>query len=350
MSFLRVFGSDRLFCFRQKNRLFPESVKGRARWPAFTILEMLVATAILILMLAILFSIIGRVTGIFRLSTAKVETFQSARSAFDLMVRNISQSTLNTYLDYAYDNGTNSSPTRYKRNSDLSFIVGAAGSLAGTAGTGQAVFFHGPLHYIADTANMGGLETLLNACGYYVDFGDNKSAPAHAVEKANTYRYRLMQLLVPSEVKNAVYPDPASTGAWFKDSALRDKYAVAVADNIIAVIIRPQDPAVSPSDIGGDYAYDSTVGAESNPQEATANQLPPALQITMVAIDEASARRLDAGSAAPGVITSALTGKFTKTADYETDLKRLEDALSANNIQYRIFSSSIPLRESKWTK
>jgi uncharacterized protein (TIGR02599 family) len=354
MSPLRISGFDRTFLSRMSGRnLFSRRVGREISEQAFTLIEMLTATAILVLMLVILFSIIGHVTGILRLSTAKVETFQSARTAFDLMVRNLSQSTLNTYLDYAYDNGTSSSPTRYKRASDLSFVVGPAGSLAGTADTGQAVFFQGPLNYIADTANLGGLEALLNACGYYVSFSNNKSAPSHVAGKADTYRYRLMQLLVPSEVKNAAYPDPANGNAWFKDPALQDKYAVAVADNIIAVIIRPQDPAVlppSPTDIGGHYTYDSTAGAELNPQETTANQLPPALQVTMVAIDEASARRLDSGSTAPSVITSALANKFTDTTRYQKDIEDMEGVLNENHIQYRIFSSSVPLRESKWTK
>ena len=78
--------------------------------------------------------------------------------------------------------------------------------------------------------------------------------------------------------------------------------------------------------------------------------MPPVLQVTMVAIEEAAARRIDAGASQPSAITAALSGRFTDPASYQTDLGELERQLNAAHIPYRVFSSAVPIRESKWTK
>jgi len=76
----------------------------------------------------------------------------------------------------------------------------------------------------------------------------------------------------------------------------------------------------------------------------------------MVAIDEASAIRLGSGStSAPAVIESALSangnsGKlFTNVNYYDSDLLNLETALGAAHINYQVLSTSVTLRESKWS-
>jgi uncharacterized protein (TIGR02599 family) len=74
------------------------------------------------------------------------------------------------------------------------------------------------------------------------------------------------------------------------------------------------------------------------------------VQVTLVAIDETSAKQIDNGSTPPAVIASALENKFSDPAKYQKDLDALSQALSASHINYRIFSSAVPLRESKWTK
>ncbi len=162
-----------------------------------------------------------------------------------------------------------------------------------------------------------------------------------------------MQMLVPAE-DNTIYT--ATGDGWFTDPALQS-YFMPVADNIIALIVRPQDPGTTPpTDITSDYTYDANLNA-TNPappspyqQPATAKQLPPLLQVTMVAIDEATAKRLDNGATQPVAISSALSGKFTSVTSYTTDLQNLELALTNAHIAYKIFSSNVPLRESKWTK
>lgn len=311
----------------------------------FSIIELLVAVTIFVAMLTIVLSVIGQATNIWKGSSNKIEAFQSARAGFEQVTRSISQATLNTYLDY---NDVND-PKQYLRQSELKFLIGQSGAsgMPGLTGTGQCIFFQAPLTYTLNTGNYGGLDSLLNTCGYYVSFTTNTGVPSHVPLSKNPYRYRLMQLLVPVE-KNMVYNASGAGTQWF---AAQTNYVTAVADNIVALIVRPQDPSATTPDISTNtYAYDSTSNATNYPQPLTANQLPPVVQVTMVAIDEASAARIDQGGAAPGVITSALSGKFTNPALYDLDLADLESSLLKAGIDCRIFAGAVPIRESKWTK
>jgi uncharacterized protein (TIGR02599 family) len=312
---------------------------------SFTIIELLTAIAVFSIILVIVVSITGQASNLWRNSTNKIEAFQSARTGFDLITRNLSQATLNTYLNY--DNSTN--PQYYLRVSELAYVNGPAGvgNMPGTAGCGEAVFFQAPLGYATNTAFDGELDSLMNTCGYFVSFNTNNTIPAHVSATQNHYRYRLMQLLVPSE-NNTIYVSSGNIG-WFTNFISQ---AQPVADNVITLLVRPQDPAIIPSDITTNYVYDSTTNATTTPQPSTANQLPPFLQVTMVAIDEASAARLDNGSTSPAVINSALTtgGRFTNTGNYNRDMSGLEADLNQAHIRYTVFSSAVPIRESKWTK
>lgn len=312
---------------------------GRA---AFTLLEMLVGTVILALLVMLMVSVVGQASSVWKGASEKVEAFQSARLAFEIITRNLSQATLNSYLDY--DNAL--APTRYLRKSELAFVSGPAGQggLPGTPGTGQALFFQAPLGYATNTPLHGGLEALLNTCGYYVSFTTNNSLPTHVQPASNPHRFRLMQMFVPSE-NDTIYQSPSGR-AWFTayTNAVRP-----VADNIIALVIRPQDPAATPPDVSG-YDYDTRLTYSGTVQPAESNQLPPVVQVTMVAIDEAAAGRMEEGTVIPAKISDALDGKFQDPASFTADLDALEDSLSDNRIPYRIFSSVVPIRESKWTK
>lgn len=305
----------------------------------FSLIELLVSTAIVAVLLVLMISVMMQASTVWRRSSSNVEAFQSARLAFDVITRNLSQATLNTYLEY--DNPA--APTRYYRNSELACRIGPAGSdgLPGTAGTGQAVFFQAPLGYATNLASHGGLEGVLSACGYFVNYTTNSSVPPHVAASGNPPRYRLMQVLVPTE-SNDVYKS-SSGSAWI---SAHTNSAAPVADNVIALVVRPQDPGATLPDVTPDYAYDTRLNAAADPQPDSAHQLPPVVQVTMVAVDEAAAARPQSASA----IAAALSGKFGVTASYQSDLDDLGSKLTEARIPYRIFSSAVPIRESKWTK
>lgn len=314
---------------------------GRESIPAFTVLELLVAMTIFAVILILIFSVITQASATSRRTSERIQAFQDARVAFDNMTRYLSQATLNAYLDY--DDPVQA--TRYLRKSELKFFVGTAGAagVPGTAGTGGAVFFQTPMGYTTNPA-YAGMESLLVTCGYFVSFTTNNLIPGHVSDAGNTRRYRLMQMVVPTE-QNKIYDTNLPPKAWFGSFT---NFATPIADNVIALILRPQDPGAAASEPPNNaFDYDSTLNAGADPQPVTSNQLPPVVQVTMVAIDESSARRIDGD---PSLIASELQGKFVNTTNFQTDLDELAAGLAAKKITYRVFSSAVPLRESKWTK
>lgn len=310
--------------------------------PAFTIVELLVTVSILVIILLMVFSVVGQASNVWRGAIDKIEAFQGARAAFEIVTRNLSQATLNTYLDY--DNPT--APSQYLRKSELRFLSApAGGDLPGATGTGQAIFFQAPASFTAQPATYGGLEMLLNTCGYYIEFKSDSTTRPGFITTPGSCRYRLMQLVVPTE-KNSVYS--AVGNSWFT-SHLADAWPVA--DNVVALVIRPQDPGASAPDLSSNYLYDSAA-IFTGTQPTTSHQLPPVVQVTMIAITESSAKLLANGAAEPAPITNALQGKFADPARFDDDLNRLEEAFiqAKPSISFQVFSSAVPIRESKWTR
>lgn len=332
----------------------------RLRCRAFTLLEVLVATSIFVVVMTLSLGVFGRALEIWRRSSNDVQAFQSARLAYDIIGRNIEQATLNTYLDYLdssdrfpSDPGYTSPPARYGRRSDLQYVSGLSGGggLPGTPGTGTGAFFLVPYGFGGGSAPQPaaypGLNELLNVCGFYVEFGDDSFRPAFVTSPAR-YRYRLKQLLAPTQRNEVFQASGEQKFTWFTNYVAADSYPVA--DNVIALIIIPIDPNEAIDFLTSDYAYDSRKKERDDPQPLTANQLPPTFRLTLVAIDEASALRMENGATEPAVIRSALTGKFKVVSDYDKDLADLEQALLQANIGYRTFSSTISIKESTWSK
>jgi uncharacterized protein (TIGR02599 family) len=334
----------------------------RARSRAFTLIEMLVAAAVLVMLLGMILSVIGNASKVVGRSTESISSFQGARAAFDILTKSLSQATLNSYWDYrdasgafrTTNNAASFQPDSYGRNSDLHFLVGDAGTapFPGTAGTGQAVFFQFADGYTGISADQG-LEQLLNACGYYIKYEAQNQLPSPFPVATPAYRYILFQALQPSEALD-VY-DNHSGNAWVANLA---QSAVPVAENIVFLSIWPRkSPTDDPE--GNDltslsaskkFAYDSRENeAVSGAQPDNVHQLPPVLQVMLVALDEKSATRICTGSTPPSEIAAVFAGLFVTPdqTQFEKDLVTLEQRMGAQNLTFRVFTTSIPLRESK---
>jgi uncharacterized protein (TIGR02599 family) len=318
--------------------------RGRA---GFTIIEILVATAVLAMLLVVLLNVISHAGTVTRMASEKISAFQSARAAFDIVARNLSQATLNSYWDY--DNPT--APQNYLRNSELHFLVGNAGAgLPGASGTGQAICFQFP-GGVTENTNYQSLNKMLNACGYFIQYGQTDSLPAPFPASAQPrYRYQLMQRIEPAENLGVF---AGTTGSdWVQ--TLGDG-AVPVAENIVYLLAWPRMPPTEDvvgdrlTKVAGNFSYDSRQGGSTHPQPETAHQLPPVVQLTMVVLDEASAARVCTGSSPPAEIFGALSGLFTssKQDDFEADLATLESNLVDAGLNFRVFTTMVPLRESK---
>lgn len=341
----------------------PSSISVRCS-RGFSIVELMAATAILTLILLVIFGISQQASTAWKSARSKIEAFQSARLAFENITATLSRATLNTYYDYFDDEGR---PARdpgfrgahhYGRQSDLHFISGK--TLVPNQVT-HSLFFQTPAGYDND-GKFEGMDTLLNACGFYIIHDIDNLRPSFLLDSStipnpppNGTRYRLMQFLQPSH-KLGVYS--SATGSdWFALPLGGDSPPVQqLAENVIAMVILPRksgaDADASNSDLSKDYEYDSRLASASSEQLPTENQLPPLVDVALVAIDEASALRL--GDAKLDIIEQLFLEKPKVQPEIgevqpDKDLGELEKELSKQRFIYRIFRTVVPLRNSKWS-
>jgi uncharacterized protein (TIGR02599 family) len=226
-------------------------------------------------------------------------------------------------------------------------------------------------------------------------------------------RYRLMQFMEPTERAQiddpTADPDPSDKSGgrliiknenwnlpwdgWFVEPMKRteDVPLRVLSENILALVILPrlsqQDEAERArrklSLLAPLYDYDSKRnsnspaavkeplnpnirGSASDQPEAVnpKNQLPPVVTVAMVAIDELSAQRLAESSASDDLaIGLDWEGLFERAElledDPETtgagksgdgDLYKLEQQLIAKRINYRVYTSNVPIRGAKWSR
>lgn len=314
----------------------------RRRWGGFSLLETLLAAAILVMILVLFLNMINGTSIVTRRAGDTISSFQEARTAFDVLTRNLSQAILSPIWDY--DNL--SQPTKYRRETGLHFLIQqAGGDYAGTPGTGQVIYFQAPLGVASNQATYRGMVNLLNACGYFITYGND--AGPFGLEK--NYGYRLMQAIQPSENLN-VYSSATVNGKdWTAQLA---PLGVPLARNIVFLSVWPRkSPSEDPDggQLSTDFAYNSRTGASSDPQPQTANQLPPIVQVTLVALDDASARRVCVDSSPPAEIEGVFSGLFrsSRTIDFDEDLKKVEARLADKGLNARVFTAAVPLRECK---
>jgi uncharacterized protein (TIGR02599 family) len=337
---------------------FKKNARRLALWrvfaDGFTILELLVAMAILAIMVVLMLGVLQSTSDAWRRNTERSKAFASSRAAFESMTRSISAASLNTYQDY-YDSARSNRPSGsltfvpdvYGRRSDLHFTTGT--NLV-TAQKGGAIFMTVPFDYESNNTNDYS-SGQLNGIGYFVRFTTNSLAPSGV---SNAYRYRLMQFLQPTEqlmVMNTNY----YTNVWFTTNvdANPPTNIFPIADNVVAFAVLPQlsdRESANAGILALGFSYNTRMTWSSGAQPTNMHQLPPVVQVIMVVLDESSARRIESGAAEP---TAELgfnpASVFTSPANLETDLKTISDALSAKRLNYRIFRSEIPIRSAKWT-
>jgi uncharacterized protein (TIGR02599 family) len=387
-------------------------VRRRESRAGVTLVEMLVSVTILFVLMTIIFSIIQITSQAWKKTSQTTTSMQQARVAFERMTRNISQATLNTYYGYYYGTTgtvTSTVPSYYMRQSELQFISGSSpvnGSsfISGTVGDAaqitHAVFFQAPLGVInsGDSPSYGQLSNLLNACGYFVTYCQDPLRPAflNAMnnQPQNEYRYRLMEMLQPSEnlgvyTQGAIPSGGVTVPPWISnaipnlttsETSTGTITVRPLANNIVALIIMPEQysSAASGAQVNtsplstqsGTYNYDSAYQASvvtSGTQTLTGNQLPPLVKVVMVAIDEASAIKLAAANGSANTLSTPNLGQSTlfsnpsllfTNGSTKGDLDKFQDVLNAvpGNISgnaiklnYYIFQTDVLIRGAKWT-
>jgi len=315
------------------------------------------AMATLCVILMMLFTTTGMATLAWKENSSSTETFQQARTAFSTVTRRLSQATLNSYRDY-YDTSSSkgftyptlsAGKTEYRYRSDLHFLTGPASDLIPDAKAQRpthAVFFQAPFGY---QKRSDSLRSLLNVCGYYVEYGDDsQSRPGFTVTSSEPkIRSRLYEALQPSE-EFTVYQYPLDR-TWLTKFATASLTANtrALAENIIALILlpqrRPDDVELAPR-----YTYDSRAWLKGRTTlgDLTQNQLPPLVQVTMVVIDEPSAKRLQDQGQLRDLVDASL---FQDAAQFTGDWQRLQEKLKSQ-CRYRCFQTTVSLASSTWSE
>jgi len=325
----------------------------RPRSNAFTLLEALVAFAITLMAMVTVLQMVSSVEGSWK--SASVDSFAEAGEAFSTMTLALSSATLEPYQDYADSSGafrtgaaTVFVPDHLARRSDLAFVCGPTngtnGLLAksGRTTAGCAVFFLSPQGY-SDAQVNSGMNRLLNAMGYFVEFGNDTDASSFLLPTAQRWRWRLKQVRQPAESLQVF--SLTSSSSWIQQIVSSQTTTPTLAENVIALIVLPEravnDAGTS---LATDFRYDSRDA--SNP--LMRHQLPARLRIALMAIDEASAQVLAAqnGMSPPALLSASL---FQKSAQLDADLASLDGTLTAQKIGHRLFQREILLPAAAWS-
>jgi len=370
--------------------------------------------AVFTVILLVLLSMTSSVANIWRSSTGKIEQFRNARNGFEALTRRLSQATLNTYWDYDDASAPTAylrqSELRFisGRNSGNAPLLppDAASKTVLNAGS-HAIFFQAPLGISSTSAGLRDLNQLLNTCGYFISFGSDKSyrPDFFSTSVKEKYRFRLIEMIEPSEqlalynytsgkdkygyypnasapkktsVNATIYVSAATPGTfpqapapptgytgkeWFTEplnytdpaTPASHPYNRVLADNIIALVILAKLSDQEDSTgikLAPKYDYDSS-GMNVDPAINPKSQLPPIVRVTMVALDESSAARLDKGSATPpgaADLGADISNLFKDASQFSTDLATLEAGLQSKKLQYRVFTIEVAIKGAKWSR
>lgn len=295
----------------------------------------------------------------------------------------------------------------YFRQSELQFICGPTGKVVpGAAGNaqnypGHAVFFQAPLGIASLVAtlssgsstsqpvNTENMVNLLCGRGYFVEWGTDASFRPAFLEQLNNAvpvrsRLRLMEYS-PTAEKNRIYdtslrPITAHSMEWYQDvlnsevqssqeTAQTRAFTRPIAENIIALVISPQvevtgNTGVAPYIIAPQYIYDSTlkINPGASPlnasQQGTQHLLPPLLKVSMIALDERSGEFLarEENSQMRAQLLTAIAGKLQNAASLNEELDGVQgkpgtlvQLLLDQKLNYRVFSTTIALKQARWS-
>jgi uncharacterized protein (TIGR02599 family) len=354
-----------LFNSMSCHKAFPQNEAGRASpsaankkmRAAFSLIELLISLAVLSVLVVLAASLIGAIQDVWKRSSARTEQFRSARQALETISSRLSQATLNPY--WVVQTNASGVPVRYERQSDLRFLTGPAISTIGStvgSGTivpGSAVFFQAPTGYFSNSTDSS-LNAAMNTFGYYVEYGPDSSRPSFITPSIipTKNRFRLVEFIDPSDgltVFSKTSGNSAYNGKdWFTAPLATAGNRRVLADNIVAFVALPRlsstedstGTALSPA-----YTYDTTTSS-ATPKLNPKNQLPPIVDIAVVAISESTASRIPWGSSRPDFGTSTL---FQNAADMEADLETLRTNIEKLNLSARVFRTSVPISAARWS-
>jgi len=325
---------------------------------AFTLVELLVTMGILSFMVVMMVSVTSSAQRIAKQTTSRVEQFREARRAFERINHRLSQATLNTYWDYVNAagnvrtaaNSATFTPSKYARVSELRYLQSGTITLPmpHTSGTwiGQAVFFQAPLSQTGTTTLLS-QNSLLNTVGYFVEKGPDTSLRPPTVSGTTT-RFRLFELTEPTEALTIYSLTSGSSSyngnVWFLTPMANPAYSHPLSDNIIALVFQAEytDPLITGT-TQQKCEYNSAPKNAST-QAIEENNLPPVVRVTMIAVDDISAQRIQDQN-----IPIANVQADSSNPTVSQQLQTLEGVLQSHGLNYRRFQSAVTIGSAKWS-
>jgi uncharacterized protein (TIGR02599 family) len=316
-------------------------------------LEVVVTLALVLIVMVGVMEVVTSVEKSWKSTTTN--SFAEAQDAFSKITQTLATATLEPYQDFADSSGnfrTNSAsafvPDHLARRSDLAFVCGPTSgnngllTASGRTTTSCGVFFTAPQGYTQTETNTG-MTRLLNALGYFVEFGNDSGAPAFLSSSTQRWRWRLKEIAQPAESLQ-IY-NLTSSSAWIQQLVSSQTTTPILADNIIALAILPERAA---SDTGASLSTDFRYDSRDTTHALTHNQLPPRLRVALMAIDESSAQILASqnGSNPPALVSNGL---FQQSSKLDADLATLDGSLTAQKIGHRLFQREILLPAAAWS-
>ena len=310
----------------------------------FSILELLLSVALLSILMLVMGQVLSNSTEAWKRGRSKITRFQQARQAFETLQQRLASANLATYWDYEYDPTAPTLPTRYRLRSDLTFRCGTAHSLLSPPDLGKlqghALIFSAPLGADQEP-RMERFRSVMNLCGFYVGHVKSPDLPPRAEEFGLTQQtqFGLFEFSQPMSL-------PALLGASTGPVVLPVTDSRLVAENVILLILLPwvinEGAADSPIIPAPDFQYDASLHE---------HQLPAALRVIMVAMDDDSADWITAVGKADQLIPSGLFENATSAVQISSDLRQLEAHLNhglARRITHHIFDTTLSMQPSRW--
>ena len=243
-----------------------------------TLLELLLGMVVLGIIMIAIGAAMATMQNTWVRTRQKADTFRSTRTALETMSRRIAQATLATRMVPNEPTGVTTNEPPMRPESDLHFVLGPIRGThplaVGNGGCGHAIFFQAPFGEVGDqrrSSTQAGnrsydhLTDTLCSWGYFVKYDEDESAMPQFLrnndpdQKHRRRRFRLMEFRQPAEELSLYRVDDTGKAAiatasppqlydWFTDAITTPKAPLAVvAENVIAVLFSPFDPALSES-------------------------------------------------------------------------------------------------------
>ncbi|MEM0895457.1 MAG: prepilin-type N-terminal cleavage/methylation domain-containing protein [Verrucomicrobiota bacterium] len=303
----------------------------------FSLVELLVAIALLGVLVFLLGSVFASVSSAWSTGHEKAGQLLAGRTVLDTMTQRLSHATLSTRTEFIFDENAPHVPQSFGRESELCFQIGPPAALRAPLPadtSGNAILFFAPTGETG-LPEASPYRSLINLCGFFVRFGPG---PAGEEEVARRERFRLWEVVLPAEDLPVAEGDDTEGDPW-ETMNLRPSSRV-IAENIPLLVLIPQGfPEEDGETLEEILVYDSTTRD---------HELPRRLRILFFTISEDSARRVEALGKTDSIVPSGLFRQLDDES-IDADVQSLREHLDKfpGQIDYRLFDSVVPLPVSE---